>query len=354
MPSMIEGLENRQLLAAATLLRVSSVTADNRGEVVIQLSERATGVKGAAVQLYTAGADGKLFTSDDVKQSVRFTYSTNKKQIKLTGHLPKDTPYRVKLDGKTRVKSAATGALLDGDFKGGTTASGDGKAGGNYEFQANRDASSTPLVKMRTGTGDVIIRIRGDAAPVSANAFLALANSGKYDNLFVARSVPGFVIQTGAVQVTGTGTTASDLTENTASSFPEELPRQLSNLRGTLSFARGGSGKLASNQFFFNIADNDGSNGNNLDDASGTGVVFTPFAEVTSAAGLATLDAMAAKPRINFSSGGLDIQNYGGATPIDNVPVNDVTTVQNSGVNPSRDFIIIYRTGVLMNVSAKG
>lgn len=101
--SMIDPLEQRRLLAAS-LLRVGTVTADNRGEVIIRFSEAATGVRGGAGQMYTAGPDGKLFTSDDKKENPRVTYSTNKKQMTIKGNLPPNTPYRIKLDGKTRIR----------------------------------------------------------------------------------------------------------------------------------------------------------------------------------------------------------------------------------------------------------
>lgn len=347
----LEGLESRRLMAAP-LLRVGSVTADNRGEVVIQLSERATGVKGAAVQIYTAGTDGTLFTNDDVRQTARITYSENKKQIKLTANLTKDTPYRIKLDGKSRIKAEDDGSLLDGDFSG-TLASGDGRAGGNFEAVFNRDTSSTPNVIMRGSEGDITVKLRYDVAPVSANAFLTQANQKKYDNMVVTRNISGFITQMGSLQITGDGQQASDVIENSASTFPQELPRVLSNLRGTLSFARGGSGLTASNQFFFNLANNDSrSSFNNLDVADSSGdAVFTPFAEVTSASGLATMDAIAAKPSTDLTSAGLGLL-FPSPTGVTDVPVNNVTQAQ-SGLVPTRDLVVFYRVAAVMKISAK-
>lgn len=349
--AMIEGLEQRKLLSA-TLLRVGTVTADNRGEVMIQLSERATGVKGSAIQLYTAGPDGKLFTNDDKRETVRFTYSVNKKRITITGKLPKDTPYRVKLDGKTRIRSEASGTLLDGDFNGAGKTSGDGKAGGNFEFQVSRDRSSTPQVKLRTNNGDIIVKVRADVAPNSANQFLGMVNKGQYDNLLVTRSDAGFVVQLGALRVTGSGNTASDLVENIANPFGQELPRVLSNTRGTLSYARSGAG-TATTEFFFNVGDNS----NFLNEPTQSNAsTFTPFAEIVNKEGFTTIDRIADKQYHNNSQVQVinpDINGDGQSVYLDRLPLNDVSTITDNTFRPARDGVIVGRAGILMLLSGK-
>lgn len=341
-----ENLEHRRLLAAP-FLRVGAVTADNRGEVVIQLSERATGVKGAAVQIYTAGPDGQLFTNDDVRESARISYSVNKKQIKLTAKLAKDTPYRIKLDGKTRIKAEEDGTLLDGNFNG-TLASGDGVAGGNFEAVFNRDTSLTPTVKIRTSEGDLSLTIRGDVAPITASNFLAYANKGLYDNTFITRREPGnpFVLQGGGLRFTGNGTSAGDVIAT-----PQENPIQdeagrpnsISNQRGTISFAKSGPNS-ATSQFFYNMTDN-----SFLDPVSNGGG-FTVFATVDSAS-LAVLDRMDAKPLANLNS---QIGTQGGqvGAGVTSVPVNNVSNAT-TALNPYRDLVVFYRTAVVMKMSAK-
>jgi cyclophilin family peptidyl-prolyl cis-trans isomerase len=170
--------------------------------------------------------------------------------------------------------------------------------------------------------------------------------------MFFTRSVAGFVVQGGALQITGSGTTASDVEGNTATDFPEELPRVLSNLRGTLSFARGGGG-LASNQFFFNLGNNDATSAfNNLDIDTDVpnDSVFTPFAEVADAGGLAVMDAIAAKPAANLDSqiGTLGSQ-FGAGTNA--VPVNDQAQAE-AGLNPNRDLIVVRRVAARMKLAA--
>lgn len=349
-PSFVECLEGRQLLADP-LLRVGAVAADNRGTVVIRLSERAVGVRGGAAQMYTAGSDGKLFTSDDAKVNARVTYSENKKEITLRGNLAKNTVYRVKLDGKTRIRSEASNQLLDGDFSG-KLASGNGKAGGNFEFVSSVDTSSTPEVRLDTSVGVMRLKMRKDVAPISAGKFIDLADSSKYDGIFVYRSIPGFVLQAGALQVTGDGQQASDVVLNTATEFGEES-RVLSNTRGTLSFARNSLGN-GSIEFFFNVENNNGNNpnpgfSNNLDEGEGTppsrDPVFTPFAQVLGADGLAVMDAIEGKPIADLRDE-LDPQRAAA------VAVNNKAQAE-AGVVPIRDIVIIKRTAVLMKIGKK-
>lgn len=348
--TMIDTLEPRRLFAGS-LLRVSSVTADNRGEILVQFSERATGVKGAAFQVYTAGADGKLYTSDDKRETVGFTYSKGKKLLRIIANLTKDTPYRLKLDGKSRIRKESDNSLLDGDFVSGTRASGDGVAGGNYEMQVTRDKSATPTVKMRTALGDINLRIRKDVAPISADAFLVLLNKGSFDRLLITRSV-GDIIQLGGIQYNGNGDTTdslADLTETVAKEFGDEVP-VLSNIRGTVSFARSSTTGAASTEFFFNLGDN-----SPFDEAGGGGPsAFAPFAEVTTSQGFDTLDAVAAKETVGLNAGGFDLNGDGDGVDGQDIPVNDVAAVNAEGrFRPARDGIYIERTAILSVVVSK-
>lgn len=336
--AMIERLDARRLLAAP-LLRVGAVTADNRGEVVIQLSERATGVKGAAVQIYTAGQDGQLFTNDDVRESARISYSANKKQIKLTANIAKDKPYRIKLDGKSRIKAEDDGTLLDGNFSG-SLASGDGVAGGNFEAVFNRDTTSTKQVIMKTSFGDIKIRLRGDIAPRNVANFLSYANSRRFDNVIITRGIAGFIAQGGSLQVTGDGTDAADLELTTLDPAIADEARVISNSRGTISFAKSGPNTVT-NQFFFNLGNN-----TSLDETSQqNGTFFTPFAEILS--GIEFIDTLSNSQTFNL---GAQISAPGSL--INAVPAHDATLAA-AGVNPNRDLFIVYRTAAINVISAK-
>jgi cyclophilin family peptidyl-prolyl cis-trans isomerase len=343
--SKIEGLESRQYFAGT--LRVGSVQADNRGEVVVRFSEKTTGVKGSAFQLYTAGTDGKLFTSDDKRETVGYSYSENKKQLTIRGHLAKDTPYRIKLDGKTRIKSQANGSLLDGDFNG-TLASGDGTAGGNFEAQFSRDKSGKQIVRMPSSVGDLTIRLRGDVAPKNAANFLSYANTGRFDNIFFTRGISGFVDQVGSLQITGDGQQADDIIVTQTDAPLADEARVLSNTRGTLSFAKSGPNSIT-NQFFFNLGNNSSSGSNNLDEPTQTNsTFFTPFAEVVDQTTFNIIDQIGAATAVNLSA-------QIGSTPgtgTDSVPARDPAGAQ-SAVVPAEDLFVIYRVAPLMLIAKK-
>ena len=86
----------------------------------------------------------------------------------------------------------ALGACSDGRFRSGTdgvtsvTATGDGTA-----------------VRLTTDLGDIVIGLFTESAPVAAENFLNLAESGFYDGIGFHRVVPGFVIQGGDPEGTG-------------------------------------------------------------------------------------------------------------------------------------------------------
>ena len=336
--SRMECLEGRRMLAGNTLT-VGSVRGDNRGEIVIRFSDRTTGVRGSAFQVYTAGADEQLFTSDDKRESVGYSYSENKKTLTIRGHIDKDVPYRVKLDGKTRIKSEATGELLDGDFNG-SLASGDGRAGGNFEAQFGRDTSNLPRALVKTSAGDVLLTLRYDVAPMHVVNFVTYANKGYYDDSIFTRSIAGFISQGGSAKITGDGQQTSDVVAVPQLPSPTN-EFSLHNTRGTVALAKlGGQPNSGTNSFFFNLADNSA----NLDTQNEG---FTVFAEVVDQPSFDTMDAIAARPTINadsqFSITGTDFAN---------VPVNDATQAQ-AGLVPVRDFVTIYRIAPLMVISKK-
>lgn len=340
----VEQMEGRQLMAAAPI--VTNVIADNRGEVLVSLSRFTRNVNKNSVRFFTAGTDGTIGTADDVRKTdISVSFNTTNNRITIRGNTESNATYRIRLESS--LMTTADGKRLDGEFTG-TFPSGDGNSGGNFNFVARRDRSNTPTIRMTTSLGVITLRMRKDVAPVSATQFIDLANGSKYDNMIFGRAVPGFVLQAGSLQFTGDGADPSDVIGNTASQFPEELPRVLSNLRGTLSFARGGG--LASNQFFINVGNNDGTNGfNNLNTKdSPDDAVFTPFAEVTD--GISVADAIVAKPTADLSSQ-IGAAANNGAIAVNTVPVNNATQAQ-AGLVPTRDLLFARRTAVRMKGGA--
>src|SRR6185503_2034063 len=112
---------------------------------------------------------------------------------------------------------------------------------------------------------------------------MTYANDGSYDNIFINRSDPGFVLQMG-----GWAVTPANGIDPVASKGLVDNEAHGGNIRGTLALARPDDHNPATddkgaNEFFFNLADNRG--GLPALDTQNGG--FTTFAEVTSASGLA-------------------------------------------------------------------
>ena len=166
---------------------------------------------------------------------------------------------------------------------------------------------------------------RTRTTPLTAANFLAYANAGQYTNTFIHRSVPGFVVQGGGFTVTNAqpGISIGNVTQ-----FPavvnEPKPAGSSvanNVRGTIAMAKLGSDpNSATNQWFFNLADNSfGPNGldNGRDGLDNQNGGFTVFGRVLGN-GMAAVDAIAQVPRFGYSS------------PFDTIPLRNVP-----GANPS-------------------
>jgi cyclophilin family peptidyl-prolyl cis-trans isomerase len=360
--SMIESLENRQLLAA----HVTEIIPDNRGEVLIYLSEAVRGVSKSSVRMYTFGTDGVANTSDDVRLNtvVRFEPDRNRIVTRVIGNVAANTGYRIRIQAN-QVRATADGSQFDGEYKSDGT-SGNGVGNGNYNARFRADKGAFPRVRLSTTAGIIDLSMQKDTAPLTVQNFYNYVNSGRYDNLFVNRSVPNFVVQLGAARVTGSGTSAGDLVAiqrdaNVANEF------HISNTRGTVALAKNSLGGSA--DFFFNLADNsflDAVQPNN-------GGEFTVFALVSNSASQASVDAIAAKPIVALANefDGVPAGNVqGGVTGagLATVPVNSTTnlstevtqveqggasgTLVKAGLLPNRDLVIVRRAALLLKTAS--
>ena len=109
--------------------------------------------------------------------------------------------------------------------------------------------SAAPRVRVVTTAGNFIIELDRGRAPLTVDAFLKYVKEGFYSGLIFHRVVAGFIAQTGGY--------TSDLqpkpvTENVVN----ESGNGLSNLRGTVGFARSNDPHSATSQFYVNLADN--------------------------------------------------------------------------------------------------
>jgi cyclophilin family peptidyl-prolyl cis-trans isomerase len=166
-------------------------------------------------------------------------------------------------------------------------------------------STGNPLVRFHTDLGDIDVALLQNIAPNNVANFLGYVNPGIYDNSFIHRSPPGFVIQGGGY------TFVNGQVTNLAQHAAVVNEFHLSNKRGTLAFAKlPNNPDSATNQWFFNESD---SNASNLDTQDGG---FTVFGRITTSTGLTTMDTIAAVPVYNdpnpptFDS--LPLRNYTG------------------------------------------
>ena len=140
---------------------------------------------------------------------------------------------------------------------------------------------------------------RTRTTPLTAANFLAYANAGRYTNTIIHRSIANFMIQ-------GGGFTQPTAASNVAGGYPATIAQFAavlnepgnSNIRGTIAMAKlGNDPNSATNQWFFNTADNSG----NLDNQNGG---FTAFGRVLGT-GMGVVDALAAIPKYNADGGGV-------------------------------------------------
>jgi cyclophilin family peptidyl-prolyl cis-trans isomerase len=250
----VERLEGRTLLNNPF---VTGVSADNRGEVFIQFDPGSANLSPStfnknSVQMYEAGPDGRLATADDVRVSASIRYTTINERLLVRAPIPAGNGYRVKIVS-SRIDVPGDFAL-DGEFNG-TFPSGDGVAGGNFEFQAKNIKTSTPTVRMYTDAGQIILKLRGDLVGNTVNNFLRYANAIRYDNTFFHRDGrtepdPIDIIQGGGYDNLTTGHHI-----DTFAPMPLQAGAIL-NTRGTISMARTDDPNSATSEFFFNIQDN--------------------------------------------------------------------------------------------------
>lgn len=139
---------------------------------------------------------------------------------------------------------------------------------------ASTTAPDSFTVAMTTSKGPVTLMLHRDWAPLGVDRFYQLVRAGYYDQARVFRVVPGFVVQWGLAA--DSAVTASYRDQPLVDDSVIE-----SNLRGTISFARGGRNSRTT-QLFINLADN-----TRLDRDSGFG--FPPIGEVIS--GMAAVDS---------------------------------------------------------------
>jgi uncharacterized protein (TIGR03437 family) len=159
-------------------------------------------------------------------------------------------------------------------------------------------------VRFKTNVGDIDVLLSPDVAPLTVANFLSYVNSGAYTNSIFYRSVPGFVIQAGGYNL------VNHVPVATPQKAAVKNEPNVTNARGTIAMAKlGNDPNSATNQWFFNLADN----GSNLDNQNGG---FTVFGRITTSSGLAVMDSIANQPVYNYGApfDALPLRNYKSGT----------------------------------------
>ncbi|MEG0742305.1 MAG: peptidylprolyl isomerase [Clostridia bacterium] len=112
-------------------------------------------------------------------------------------------------------------------------------------------ANPTFTITMKNG-GAMQGELYPDIAPQSVGNFVALANSGFYDGLIFHRCIPGFMIQGGCPQGTGTGGPGYSI----KGEFSQNgVANPMKHTHGVLSMARSMAKDSAGSQFFVMTSD---------------------------------------------------------------------------------------------------
>lgn len=135
------------------------------------------------------------------------------------------------------------------------------------EIQAWREVSTSrqaeveerPRVELVTSHGTIILELFEEEAPASVANFLEYVNDGFYDGTIIHRVEPGLVIQ-------GGGYTADLEKKETRAPIPNEAENGIRNVRGTLGVARTMEMDSGNSQFYINLTDNPGFNGDGIRD----------------------------------------------------------------------------------------
>ena len=141
-----------------------------------------------------------------------------------------------------------------------------------------KQQQSLRKVEMITSMGRVVFELFEDQAPLSVANFIDYVEAGYYEGTIFHRVEPGYVVQGGGF--------SQDMSRKpTNPPIPNEAGNGLRNQRGTLGAARTMEMTSATSQFYVNLVDNIGFNG---DGVTGGYAVFGRVYE-----GMSVIDAMA-------------------------------------------------------------
>lgn len=196
------------------------------------------------------------------------------------------------------------------------------------------DPSAESAVRVSTSLGDVDIILYPSATPETVANFMSYVQNGDYNGVAFHRAIPGFVVQGGAFKPVS----APDQFSNVVARPSPINEPGISNVYGTVAMAKlGGLPNSATHDFFFNIADNNSSDPNSLDNQNGG---FTVFGRVAGN-GMNVVNSIVTLPQGSYSihlDGSSDLSGpYANWPMLNNAPssmdntqnvlINSVTTI---------------------------
>lgn len=187
-------------------------------------------------------------------------------------------------------------------------------------------------------------------APITVTNFLSYVNDGSYENMFIHRSEPGFVIQGGSFTVSDTVVDPIA----TRAAIVGEFSDSNSNLAGTLSMALTNGSDTGTSGWFFNIQDNAGLDAAYLDD-DGNNNGHTVFGRLIGG-GLRVAEAINTVSTADIRNI-VEQQGLLGSTPLRNPPFRrltgtiDVTADSNVLIGNGTAFTTELRVGDAIGVT---
>lgn len=135
----------------------------------------------------------------------------------------------------------------------GCNTSGEVQTGETESKKSVQVIEENPIVTITMENNDEIkVELYPNIAPNTVNNFITLAESGFYDGVIFHRVIPGFMIQGGDPDGTGTGGPDYSIKgEFTSNGFENKVKHE----RGVISMARTQEPDSAGSQFFIMVAD---------------------------------------------------------------------------------------------------
>jgi peptidyl-prolyl cis-trans isomerase A (cyclophilin A) len=114
-------------------------------------------------------------------------------------------------------------------------------------------AAKAAKVRLKTSSGDIVIELNAEKAPVTVENFLGYVKKKHYDGTVFHRVINGFMIQGGGFKIVD----GNLVQQETGKGIVNESNNGLKNDRGTIAMARTSDPNSATAQFFINVVDND-------------------------------------------------------------------------------------------------